>query len=90
MLSGNTHTKPFAIKFVNFLNVLKCGSFLLNRYFKQLDGEKASGVLKMVVQESETITIKFILDKVKKNQSEAAKILGMNRGTLKKKIELAI
>ena len=50
--------------------------------------EKASGVLKMVVQESETITIKFILDKVKKNQSEAAKILGMNRGTLKKKIEL--
>jgi Fis family transcriptional regulator len=37
---------------------------------------------------SEAITIKFILDKVKKNQSEAAKILGMNRGTLKKKIEL--
>jgi Fis family transcriptional regulator len=74
MLSGNTHTKPFAIKFVNLLN--------------ELDGEKASGVLKMVVQESETITIKFILDKVKKNQSEAAKILGMNRGTLKKKIEL--
>jgi Fis family transcriptional regulator len=60
----------------------------LNRYFKQLDGEKASGVLKMVVQESEAITIKFILDKVKQNQSEAAKILGMNRGTLKKKIEL--
>jgi Fis family transcriptional regulator len=43
---------------------------------------------KMVVQESEAITIKFILDKVKQNQSEAAKILGMNRGTLKKKIEL--
>jgi DNA-binding protein Fis len=29
----------------------------------------------MVVQESEAITIKFILDKVKQNQSEAAKIL---------------
>jgi Fis family transcriptional regulator len=59
-----------------------CINAKLNRYFKQLDGEKASGVLKMVVQESEAITIKFILDKVKKNQSEAAKILGMNRGTL--------
>ncbi|WP_257608055.1 helix-turn-helix domain-containing protein, partial [bacterium endosymbiont of Bathymodiolus sp. 5 South] len=65
-----------------------CINAKLNRYFKQLDGEKASGVLKMVVQESEAITIKFILDKVKQNQSEAAKILGMNRGTLKKKIEL--
>jgi DNA-binding protein Fis len=40
--------------------------------------QKASGVLKMVVQESEAITIKFILDKVKKNQSEAAKILVRN------------
>jgi Fis family transcriptional regulator len=49
----------------------------LNRYFKQLDGEKTSGVLKMVVQESEAITIKFILDRVEQNQSEAAKILGM-------------
>jgi Fis family transcriptional regulator len=40
------------------------------------------------MQESEAITIKFILDRVEQNQSEAAKILGMNRGTLKKKIEL--
>ncbi|WP_237731772.1 helix-turn-helix domain-containing protein [Bathymodiolus thermophilus thioautotrophic gill symbiont] len=28
------------------------------------------------------------MDRVEQNQSEAAKILGMNRGTLKKKIEL--
>jgi Fis family transcriptional regulator len=42
----------------------------------------------MVMQESESITLKFVLDMVKQNQSEAAKILGMNRGTLKKKIEL--
>jgi hypothetical protein len=28
-----------------------CINAKLNRYFKQLDGEKASGVLKMVVQE---------------------------------------
>ncbi|SMN12189.1 hypothetical protein SPBRAN_402 [uncultured Candidatus Thioglobus sp.] len=42
----------------------------------------------MVAQESESTTIKFVLDRVKQNQSEAARILGMNRGTLKKKIEL--
>jgi Fis family transcriptional regulator len=28
------------------------------------------------------------LNRVEQNQSEAARILGMNRGTLKKKIEL--
>ncbi len=59
----------------------------LSHYFKQLKGEKTSGVHKMVIQESESITIEFVLNMVKQNQSEAARILGINRGTLKKKIE---
>ncbi|HCX13221.1 MAG TPA: hypothetical protein DHJ28_02960 [Gammaproteobacteria bacterium] len=42
----------------------------------------------MVTQETESVTIKFVLDRVEQNQSKAARILGMNRGTLKKKIEL--
>ncbi|SMN00546.1 DNA-binding protein Fis [uncultured Candidatus Thioglobus sp.] len=65
-----------------------CINAKLESYFKQLKGETAVNVLKMVAQESESTTIKFVLDKVKQNQSEAARILGMNRGTLKKKIEL--
>lgn len=65
-----------------------CINTKLSRYFKQLNGEQVSGVHKMVMQESESITIKFVLDMVKYNQSKAAKILGVNRGTLKKKIEL--
>lgn len=65
-----------------------CINTKLSRYFKQLNGEQVSDVHKMVMQESESITIKFVLDMVKYNQSKAAKILGVNRGTLKKKIEL--
>lgn len=65
-----------------------CINTKLSYYFKQLNGEQVSGVHKMVMQESESITIKFVLDMVKYNQSKAAKILGVNRGTLKKKIEL--
>jgi Fis family transcriptional regulator len=65
-----------------------CINAKLNRYFEQLDGEQTSGVHKMVMQETESVTLKFVLDKVEQNQSEAARILGMNRGTLKKKIEL--
>jgi len=65
-----------------------CINAKLNRYFEQLKGESASGVFKMVLQETESATIKFVLDRVENNQSEAARILGMNRGTLQKKIEL--
>jgi Fis family transcriptional regulator, factor for inversion stimulation protein len=65
-----------------------CINAKLNLYFDQLNGESTSGVFKMVMQETESATIKFVLDKVEQNQSEAARILGMNRGTLKKKIEL--
>ena len=65
-----------------------CINAKLERYFSQLKGEKATGVHKMVMNEGESITLKFVLDKVEQNQSEAARILGMNRGTLKKKIEL--
>ena len=65
-----------------------CINAKLKRYFKQLDGEQASNVHKMVMQEAESVVVKFVLDLVDQNQSQASKILGMNRGTLKKKIEL--
>jgi Fis family transcriptional regulator len=64
-----------------------CINAKLKRYFKQLDSEPASGVHKMVINEVESIVIKFVLDFVNNNQSEASRILGMNRGTLKKKIQ---
>ncbi|HIC40224.1 MAG TPA: Fis family transcriptional regulator [Piscirickettsiaceae bacterium] len=65
-----------------------CINAKLERYFKQLNGEQASGVHKMVMQETESTVIKFVLESVNQNQSEASRILGINRGTLKKKIEL--
>ncbi|HIB30464.1 helix-turn-helix domain-containing protein [Candidatus Thioglobus sp.] len=65
-----------------------CINAKLSRYFEQLDGEQASGVYKMVANEVDLIVIKFVLDLVDNNQSEASRVLGINRGTLKKKIEL--
>jgi Fis family transcriptional regulator len=60
----------------------------LKKYFKNLDGEEANDVLRMVLDDVEPVVIQFVLDKVNQNQSRAAKILGLNRGTLKKKIDL--
>jgi Fis family transcriptional regulator len=60
----------------------------LKKYFNSLDGEEAHDVLKMVLDDVEPVVIQYVLDKVNHNQSKAAKILGLNRGTLKKKIDL--
>ncbi|WXU00415.1 MAG: DNA-binding protein Fis [Catillopecten margaritatus gill symbiont] len=73
---------------MNSIDLPKCINDKLDRYFAQLESEQVSGVHKMVMNEVESITLKYVLDKVEQNQSEAARILGMNRGTLKKKIEL--
>ena len=60
----------------------------LEKYFADLNGKSSNGVFKMVTQQAESATIKFVLDKVNQNQSEAARILGINRATLKKKASL--
>jgi Fis family transcriptional regulator len=60
----------------------------LEKYFSDLNGEPSNGVFKMVTQQAESATIKFVLDKVNQNQSEAARVLGINRATLKKKVSL--
>ena len=65
-----------------------CINAKLAHYFKQLKGEQASGVHKIFMQETESVVIKFVLELTEQNQSKAASILGLNRGTLKKKIQL--
>ena len=65
-----------------------CINDKLERYFSDLNGEQANGVFKMVTSQAESTTLKFVLDKVDQNHSEAARILGINRATLKKKVTL--
>ncbi len=65
-----------------------CINDKLEKYFSDLNGEKANGVFKMVANQTESTTLKFVLDKVNQNHSEAARILGINRATLKKKVDL--
>ena len=65
-----------------------CINDKLEKYFSDLNGEKANGVFKMVTHQVESTTLKFVLEKVHHNHSEAARILGINRATLKKKVAL--
>lgn len=58
----------------------------LEDYFNNLSGVKPTNLYAMVLQEIETPLIKTVLKYTDNNQSIAAEILGINRGTLRKKI----
>ena len=60
----------------------------LERYFKDLDGEKPRAVYDMVIRNVERPLIELILDQAEGNQTIAAEMLGINRITLRKKIQL--
>lgn len=65
----------------------RCVRRTLQRYFDDLDGEQPTGVYDMVMQCVEKPLIEVILDHTGGNQTAAADILGVNRNTLRKKIQ---
>ena len=60
----------------------------LEKYFKDLDGERPRTVYEMVLKNVERPMIEVVLHYAEGNQTVAAKWLGINRNTLRKKIEL--
>ena len=59
----------------------------IDGYFKDLDGEKARGVYDMVINCVEKPLLETVLHRLQGNQSHAAQVLGINRNTLRKKIQ---
>jgi Fis family transcriptional regulator len=60
----------------------------LDRYFRDLDGEKPRSVYDMVIRNVERPLLEMVLDQAEGNQTVAAEMLGINRNTLRKKIQL--
>ena len=59
----------------------------LNSYFETLNGHKPGDLYQLVIGEVEKPLFRAVLTYTKGNQSEAAEILGINRGTLRKKLK---
>ncbi len=59
----------------------------LNQYFANLNGDRPGDLYDLVIGEVERPLFKVVLDYTQGNQSQAAGILGINRGTLRKKLK---
>ncbi|MEM7256343.1 MAG: helix-turn-helix domain-containing protein [Pseudomonadota bacterium] len=58
----------------------------LNKYFRTLNGEQPSDLHDLVVSQVEEVLYRVVLEQCNGNQSRAASYLGINRGTLRKKL----
>lgn len=59
----------------------------LGAYFDKLNGHKPARLYELVLREIEEPLFRTVLTYAEGNQSHAAEILGINRGTLRKKLK---
>lgn len=59
----------------------------LSRFLNDLDGENPGNIYDLVMQQVEEPLLELIMQHVEGNQSKAAECLGINRGTLRKKLK---
>ena len=59
----------------------------LNNYFASLNGDRPGDLYDLVMGEVERPLFKAVMEYTDGNQSQAAGILGINRGTLRKKLK---
>ena len=59
----------------------------LQNYFSHLDGQEPANIYEMVLAEVEAPLLATVMTYTRRNQCKAAEILGMSRGTLRKKLQ---
>lgn len=59
----------------------------LTDYFRNLDGEEVNELYEIVLTEVEIPLLEKVLEFTRGNQTRSAEVLGLNRGTLRKKLK---
>jgi Fis family transcriptional regulator len=65
----------------------ECVRSALRYYLENMDGHDVDGLYRMVLDEVERPLIETVLESANNNQTVAARMLGMSRGTLRKKLK---
>lgn len=66
--------------------IAACVTGALEKYFRDLDGEKPVAIYDMVIRSVEKPMLEMVLKQTGGNQTLAADMLGINRNTLRKKL----
>lgn len=59
----------------------------MRNYFAHLEGQDVANVYQMVMSEVEAPMLEAVMRFSRDNQTKASKVLGLNRGTLRKKLK---
>ena len=59
----------------------------LRQYLRQTEGESISDLYPMVLAEVEIPLLEAVMEATRSNQTRASSMLGLNRGTLRKKLK---
>jgi Fis family transcriptional regulator, factor for inversion stimulation protein len=62
-------------------------SIALNNYFAHLEGQDVTDVYEMVLSEVEAPLLEEVMKYTRNNQTKASVLMGLNRGTLRKKLK---
>jgi Fis family transcriptional regulator, factor for inversion stimulation protein len=62
-------------------------SVALKNYFSHLEGQAVTDVYEMVLSEVEAPLLEEVMKYTRSNQTKASVLLGLNRGTLRKKLK---
>ena len=60
----------------------------LEKYFRDLDGTPAGCIYDMVIRAAERPMLEVVMKQAQGNQLRASEMLGINRNTLRKKLQL--
>jgi len=59
----------------------------VKKYINAMDGQEISDLYELVVSEIEAPLLATVMKRTSQNQSRASTVLGLNRGTLRKKLK---
>lgn len=82
---ANKNAKKISLK--NSKPLRKHTEEALDTYFESLNGDRPGDLYDLVLGEVEQPLFKAVMEYTRGNQSQAAGILGINRGTLRKKLK---
>ncbi|MFT6102111.1 MAG: Fis family transcriptional regulator [Granulosicoccus sp.] len=87
-LQQNNNTSVSAIdSSVQNQSLRACVESTMENYFRHLDGQAVSDIYNMVLAEIEAPLLEVVMKNTRQNQTKASEILGLNRGTLRKKLK---